>query len=92
MNAVIFLHPSGFTDTSRLGPHFLTNVIGNPLDTTVALAHIVYGGVLERYPGLKFVAGARRRLHGTLPGAHGSTRTRCGPSATTTSSARRPTT
>jgi aminocarboxymuconate-semialdehyde decarboxylase len=56
LNAVIFLHPSGFTDTSRLGPHFLTNVIGNPLDTTVALAHIVYGGVLERYPGLKFVA------------------------------------
>lgn len=56
MNAVVFLHPSGFTDTSRLGPHFLTNVIGNPLDTTVALAHIVYGGVLERYPGLKFVA------------------------------------
>jgi aminocarboxymuconate-semialdehyde decarboxylase len=56
LGAVVFLHPSGFTDTSRLGPHFLTNVIGNPLDTTVALAHIVYGGVLERYPGLKFVA------------------------------------
>jgi hypothetical protein len=34
-------------DTSRLTEHFLTNVIGNPLDTTVALAHIVFGGVLE---------------------------------------------
>jgi aminocarboxymuconate-semialdehyde decarboxylase len=56
LGAVVFLHPSGFTDTTRLGPHFLTNVIGNPLDTTVALAHIVYGGVLERHPGLKFVA------------------------------------
>jgi aminocarboxymuconate-semialdehyde decarboxylase len=56
LGAVIFLHPSGFTDTSRLGPHFLTNVIGNPLDTTVALAHLVYGGVLERYPRLKIVA------------------------------------
>jgi aminocarboxymuconate-semialdehyde decarboxylase len=56
LGAVIFLHPSGFTDTSRLGPHFLTNVIGNPLDTTVALSHIVFGGVLERYPRLKFVA------------------------------------
>ena len=33
-----------------------TNVIGNPLDTTVALAHIVFGGVLERYPKLKIVA------------------------------------
>jgi aminocarboxymuconate-semialdehyde decarboxylase len=56
LGAVIFLHPSGFTDTSRLKEHFLTNVIGNPLDTTFALAHIVYGGVLERYPKLKFVA------------------------------------
>ena len=56
LGALIFLHPSGFTDTSRLGPHFLTNVIGNPLDTTLALAHLVYGGVLERYPRLKIVA------------------------------------
>jgi aminocarboxymuconate-semialdehyde decarboxylase len=56
LQAVIFLHPSGFTDTSRLKEHFLTNVIGNPLDTTYALSHIVFGGVLERYPKLKFVA------------------------------------
>jgi predicted TIM-barrel fold metal-dependent hydrolase len=70
LGAVIFLHPSGFTDTSRLGPHFLTNVIGNPLDTTVALAHIVYGGVLERYPA-EICRRARWRLHGPLPGARG---------------------
>ena len=56
LNAIIFLHPSGFTEPRRLTQHFLTNVIGNPLDTTVALAHIVFGGVLERHPGLKFVA------------------------------------
>lgn len=56
LGAVIFLHPAGFTDTSRLKEHFLTNVIGNPLDTTFALSHIVFGGVLERYPKLKFVA------------------------------------
>jgi aminocarboxymuconate-semialdehyde decarboxylase len=56
LGAVIFLHPSGFTDTSRMKEHFFTNVIGNPLDTTFALSHIVFGGVLERYPGLKFVA------------------------------------
>ncbi len=55
LGAVIFLHPAGFTDTRRLTQHFLTNVIGNPLDTTVALSHIVFGGVLERHPGLKFV-------------------------------------
>ena len=56
LNAIIFLHPIGFTEARRLTQHFLTNVIGNPLDTTVALAHIVFGGVLERHPGLKFVA------------------------------------
>jgi aminocarboxymuconate-semialdehyde decarboxylase len=56
LGAVIFLHPVGFTEASRLTRHFLTNVIGNPLDTTVALSHIVFGGVLERHPRLKFVA------------------------------------
>ena len=56
LGAVIFLHPAGFTDTSRMKEHFLTNVIGNPLDTTFALSHLVFGGVLERYPKLKFVA------------------------------------
>ena len=56
LKAVIFLHPIGFTDPSRLTQHFLTNIIGNPLDTTVAIAHIVFGGVLERYPRLRIVA------------------------------------
>ncbi|MGZ5117154.1 MAG: amidohydrolase family protein [Burkholderiales bacterium] len=55
LNTLIFLHPIGFTDTRRLTQHFLTNIIGNPLDTTVALAHIVFGGVLERHPRLKIV-------------------------------------
>ena len=56
LGAVVFLHPSGFTDTSRMKEHFLTNVIGNPLDTTFALNHLVFGGVLERHPKLKIVA------------------------------------
>lgn len=55
LGAVVFLHPIGFTSPQRLTRHFLTNVIGNPLDTTLALAHIVFGGVLERYPRLKIV-------------------------------------
>jgi aminocarboxymuconate-semialdehyde decarboxylase len=56
LGAVVFLHPSGFTDRSRMKAHFLTNVIGNPLDTTFALSHLVFGGVLERHPKLKIVA------------------------------------
>jgi aminocarboxymuconate-semialdehyde decarboxylase len=56
LGAVIFLHPLGFTDNRRLTDYFLTNVIGNPLDTTVAVSRLVFGGVLERHPRLRFVA------------------------------------
>jgi len=31
-------------------------VIGNPLDTTVALHHLIFGGVLHDHPNLKLVA------------------------------------
>ncbi len=32
--------------------HFLRNLVGNPLDTTLALASLVFGGVIERHPAL----------------------------------------
>jgi aminocarboxymuconate-semialdehyde decarboxylase len=53
LGAVLFLHPTGFTQGERLSKYHLNNVIGNPLDTTTALAHLIYGGVLDAYPGLK---------------------------------------
>jgi len=31
-------------------------VIGNPLDTTIALSHLIFEGTLDRYPGLKLCA------------------------------------
>jgi aminocarboxymuconate-semialdehyde decarboxylase len=37
----------------RLSSYYLTNLIGNPLDTTIAAASLVFGGVLERHPTLK---------------------------------------
>ena len=37
----------------RLGSYYLNNLIGNPLDTTIAAACLVFSGVLERYPNLK---------------------------------------
>jgi aminocarboxymuconate-semialdehyde decarboxylase len=39
-----------------LAKYYLTNIIGNPLDTTIALTHLIFGGVLERHPRLKIVA------------------------------------
>lgn len=53
LGAVVFLHPTGFTHGQRLARYHLNNVIGNPLDTTTALAHLIYGGVLDTYSGLK---------------------------------------
>jgi aminocarboxymuconate-semialdehyde decarboxylase len=53
LDVVVLLHPNGFTGGERFTEYYLTNVIGNPLDTTVALTRIIHGGVLEDYPGLK---------------------------------------
>ena len=56
LDVVVFLHPNGFTGGERLADHYFTNVIGNPLDTTVAVGHLVFDGVLERFPKLKLIA------------------------------------
>jgi aminocarboxymuconate-semialdehyde decarboxylase len=55
LDIVIFMHPIGFTQGERLMDHYLNNVIGNPLDTTVGTSHLIFGGVMERHPGLKVV-------------------------------------
>jgi aminocarboxymuconate-semialdehyde decarboxylase len=55
LGAIVFLHPAGFTQGDRLKDFHLNNVIGNPLETTVALSHLIFGGSLDRLPGLKLV-------------------------------------
>jgi aminocarboxymuconate-semialdehyde decarboxylase len=55
LGLVVFMHPDGFTEARRLGDHYFNNVIGNPLDSTVALHHLIFGGVLADYPNLKLV-------------------------------------
>ena len=56
LDVMVFMHPNGFTGGERLTDHYFINVIGNPLDSTVAIAHLVFDGVLERFPRLKIVA------------------------------------
>jgi aminocarboxymuconate-semialdehyde decarboxylase len=34
--------------------HFLGNLVGNPAETTIAIGHLVFGGVVERHPGVRF--------------------------------------
>jgi aminocarboxymuconate-semialdehyde decarboxylase len=55
LDIVIFMHPLGFTQGERLMDHYFNNVIGNPLETTVAVSHLIFDGVMERNPKLKVV-------------------------------------
>lgn len=56
LGAVVFLHPMGFSQGERLVDHYFNNVIGNPFDTSLALAHLIFDGVLARHPKLKILA------------------------------------
>jgi aminocarboxymuconate-semialdehyde decarboxylase len=58
LGAVISIHPEGFPSAAdRLaGPGGLGNTIGMPLDTTVALSHMIFSGFLDRHPDIKIVA------------------------------------
>src|SRR5579885_3684650 len=42
LGAMIFIHPIGCAIGKRLVPHYFSNVIGNPLETTMALAHLIF--------------------------------------------------
>ena len=53
LDMLVFLHPLGFTDGKRLGRHNFNNVIGNPLESAIAVGYLIYDGVLDRHPGLK---------------------------------------
>jgi aminocarboxymuconate-semialdehyde decarboxylase len=53
LDAFILLHPINVAGMDRLGSYYLNNLIGNPLDTTIAAACLAFSGVLERYPSLK---------------------------------------
>jgi aminocarboxymuconate-semialdehyde decarboxylase len=50
----LVLHP-GESPDSRMGPHYLSNLLGNPVETGVAVAQLVLGGVLSRHPDLMIV-------------------------------------
>ena len=58
LRTLVFIHPQGFPDGQRRfqGNGTLGNVIGNPLETTVALSHLIFEGTLDRFPGLQICA------------------------------------
>jgi aminocarboxymuconate-semialdehyde decarboxylase len=49
----IFLHPLETIGGDRLKPFFLSNLLGNPIDTAIAACRLIFGGVLDRHPKLQ---------------------------------------
>lgn len=61
LGVLVFIHPQADGAAADLkarlkGSGGLDNAIGNPLETTIALSHLIFEGTLDRYPGLKICA------------------------------------
>jgi len=61
LGCLVFLHPQPPAGVPELGKRlqgngYLTNVIGNPLETTIALSHLIFEGTLDRFPKLRICA------------------------------------
>jgi len=52
LGAFMFVHPNNVAGAERLKSYYLGNLIGNPLDTTIAAACLYFGGVLDRHPNM----------------------------------------
>ena len=53
LDVVVLIHPYASIGSDRLQKYFLNNIVGNPAEETVAAAHLIFGGVLERHPRLR---------------------------------------
>ena len=49
----VFLHPLNVIGAQRLTRYYLHNLLGNPFDTAVAAANIIFSGLLDRFPKLE---------------------------------------
>jgi aminocarboxymuconate-semialdehyde decarboxylase len=57
----VFIHPQSNGASKEIGQRLkgnglLENVIGYPLETSIALSHLIFEGSLDRFPGLKIIA------------------------------------
>jgi predicted TIM-barrel fold metal-dependent hydrolase len=54
----LFIHPQGVAELNKRlsGNGWLGNTIGNPVETTIALSHLIFEGTLDKFPGLKVIA------------------------------------
>jgi aminocarboxymuconate-semialdehyde decarboxylase len=55
LKLTIFAHPNTIGSSGRLDCYYLTNLIGNPLETTIMVANLMFSGALDELPRLKMV-------------------------------------
>lgn len=53
LQSLILIHPYASLDGRGVSRYFLGNLVGNPAESTIAVAHLIFGGVFERHPDLK---------------------------------------
>ncbi|MFD0687622.1 amidohydrolase family protein [Actinomadura fibrosa] len=56
LGALVFIHPWGCSLGERLAARYLGNTVGQPVETTLALSHLIFTGALDRFPRLRLVA------------------------------------
>lgn len=55
LRALVVVHPYASLAGRNVSRYNLNNLVGNPAESTIAVAHLVHGGVLERHPDLRIV-------------------------------------
>ena len=54
LGVAIFVHPATpLIGQGRLAKHYFPLIVGNPLETALAISNLIFGGVLERLPDLR---------------------------------------
>ena len=53
LGIMIFMHPIGTSFDDRMDDHYFRNLIGHPLESALAVGHLIFDGYLEKYSGLK---------------------------------------
>ncbi len=53
LGVLLFMHPAGYTHPDRFHDHYFQNIIGHPVESTIAISQLIFGGVMDRHPGLR---------------------------------------
>jgi aminocarboxymuconate-semialdehyde decarboxylase len=64
LGAVLYIHPTASVGVEAMTEHWLMPLVGFPFDTTLAAAHLVFAGVADRQPRIRWVLA---HLGGAIP-------------------------